>query len=589
MYWSKLLVLALAQFVLASPHARRWDDLAVKHSWTEIPEGWVYHSAPSPSRLLDLRIGMKSHKMDDLITQLYEVSDPKHPKYGQYLSKEEVDALSAPHPDSVEAVEAWLQHHGVNPDEAIDRSGGGDWITLRIPVSVAERMLDTKYGVYHHLKSEDYIVRALSYSLPRELHSHINLVTPTTYFGTIRAMKSNSFVNPDIQVSKEAFVEDVNAPAALPPASCATTVTPACLKAFYNITGFSPVNPASQRIGIAGYLEEFGNRADLQTFLNQLLPASRGFTYTTTLINGGEDDQNDPGVEANLDIQYVVGMAAPIPVTYYSTGGRPPFIPDSTQSTNTNEPYLDWVNFVLAQSTIPTVFTTSYGENEQTIPLDYRQSVCDLFAKLTARGSTILFSSGDSGVGGGDCRTNDGRNRVQFQPAFPASCPFVTAVGGTTGLTETTIGFSGGGFSNTFARPAYQDTAVSRYLQILGNTNAGLFNTTGRAYPDLSAQANRFEVFVGGRAISVGGTSARNVQTVAGIVALINDVRISNGKGVLGFLNPLIYSDGVTGFNDIVTGSNPGCGTNGFPARAGWDPATGLGTPDFAKLRLLLG
>lgn len=65
-----------------------------------------------------------------------------------------------------------------------------------------------------------------------------------------------------------------------------------------------------------------------------------------------------------------------------------------------------------------------------------------------------------------------------------------------------------------------------------------------------------------------------NVQTVAGIVALINDVRISNGKGVLGFLNPLIYSDGVTGFNDIVTGSNPGCGTNGFPARAGWDPVS---------------
>lgn len=42
-------------------------------------------------------------------------------------------------------------------------------------------------------------------------------------------------------------------------------------------------------------------------------------------------------------------------------------------------------------------------------------------------------------------------------------------------MTETTAGFSGGGFSNTFARPAYQDTAVSNYLQILGNTNAGLF------------------------------------------------------------------------------------------------------------------
>ncbi|KAJ8473598.1 hypothetical protein ONZ45_g16241 [Pleurotus djamor] len=221
------------------------------------------------------------------------------------------------------------------------------------------------------------------------------------------------------------------------------------------------------------------------------------------------------------------------------------------------------------------------------IPLDYRLTVCDLFAQLAARGTTLLFSSGDSGVGGGNCRTNDGTNRVQFQPSFPASCPYVTAVGGTTGLTETTISFSGGGFSNTFLRPDFQNAAVTGYLRALGNTNVGLFNTTGRAYPDLSAQANRFPVIVGGRTISVGGTSA-SAPTVAGIVALLNDVRITNGKSSLGWLNPLIYSTGATGFNDITTGSNPGCGTNGFPARAGWDPATGLGTPDFLKLRVLL-
>ena len=61
------------------------------------------------------------------------------------------------------------------------------------------------------------------------------------------------------------------------------------------------------------------------------------------------------------------------------------------------------------------------------------------------------------------------------------------------------------------------------------------------------------------------------------------------GKKSLGFLNPLIYSaQGQAAFNDITTGSNPGCGTKGFPASIGWDPATGFGTPDFAKLLALV-
>jgi len=246
------------------------------------------------------------------------------------------------------------------------------------------------------------------------------------------------------------------------------------------------------------------------------------------------------------------------------------------------------LNFILAQSSIPQTFTTSYGEPEQTIPPDYMATVCNLFAQLGARGSSIMFSSGDSGVGGGRCLTNDGRSAVQFQPAFPASCPFVTAVGGTIRVNpEVAVSFSGGGFSNHFARPSYQTSAVNGFLNALGNTNAGLFNRTGRAYPDVAAQGSGFQVVVGGRTVSVGGTSASS-PTVAAVIALVNDFRISNGKAPLGFLNPLIYAN-PSAFNDIVSGSNPGCGTNGFTARTGWDPVTGLGTPDFLKLQSLLG
>jgi tripeptidyl-peptidase-1 len=49
---------------------------------------------------------------------------------------------------------------------------------------------------------------------------------------------------------------------------------------------------------------------------------------------------------------------------------------------------------------------------------------------------------------------------------------------------------------------------------------------------------------------------------------------ISQGKPPLGFLNPWIYSGGLLGFNDIIYGSNPGCGTAGFSAAQGWDPVS---------------
>jgi tripeptidyl-peptidase-1 len=83
------------------------------------------------------------------------------------------------------------------------------------------------------------------------------------------------------------------------------------------------------------------------------------------------------------------------------------------------------------------------------------------------------------------------------------------------------------------------------------------------------------------------GTSASS-PTVAGIFALLNDYRLSLGKPTLGFINPLIYSNATSGFNDIIEGFNPGCGTDGFSAGFGWDPVTGLGTPDFLKLQRLV-
>lgn len=151
----------------------------------------------------------------------------------------------------------------------------------------------------------------------------------------------------------------------------------------------------------------------------------------------------------------------------------------------------------------------------------------------------------------------------------------MTSVGATTGVPETSASFSSGGFSNFFAQPSYQAGAVSTFLTALGNTNAGKFNRSGRAFPDIAAQGDDVEIFVGGESGLVAGTSCSS-PIFASVISLLNDELAAAGKPPLGFLNPFLYSTGAAALNDITTGSNPGCNTQGFPARAGWDPVSNV-------------
>ena len=116
--------------------------------------------------------------------------------------------------------------------------------------------------------------------------------------------------------------------------------------------------------------------------------------------------------------------------------------------------------------------SVSYGAGGKIFLSEYAVPVCELSAKLGARGVSILFASGDHGVGAGDCKDDQGR--VQFISTFPASCmcdvislptggthsqaqvadhifagPWVTSVGGTTrALPEVGVRISGGGFAS---------------------------------------------------------------------------------------------------------------------------------------------
>ena len=69
--------------ILASPLDKRWDDFQVKHSWVEVPRDWVVYSEDAPpDHVLNLRIGLKQNKFDQLVDELYQVSDPRHERCG---------------------------------------------------------------------------------------------------------------------------------------------------------------------------------------------------------------------------------------------------------------------------------------------------------------------------------------------------------------------------------------------------------------------------------------------------------------------------------------------------------------------------
>ena len=78
MIWSTVVILGLVQLCACKPFSKRWNDFSVKHSWTQVPRGWELYGPAPAEYMLDLRIGLKQDKLDELITSLYEVSDPAH-------------------------------------------------------------------------------------------------------------------------------------------------------------------------------------------------------------------------------------------------------------------------------------------------------------------------------------------------------------------------------------------------------------------------------------------------------------------------------------------------------------------------------
>ncbi|KAJ7163233.1 subtilisin-like protein [Mycena filopes] len=556
-----LIFISLFTLAVASPAAR--SNFVVHEKREAIPSSFTKVGPAPAAAKIPLRIGLFSNNFPGLEETLYAVSTPGSAQYGQHLSLEEAKAFMEPTAESVSAVTAWLDSHGL---KATVTSPYGEWLSVDVTVEQANEMLDANYETFTHIESGKQLVRTLAYSLPADLLPHIEAMHPTTGFGK------------PLTVGRAPVVTARDRPAAVNstivsdavPASCATTVTPACLQAMYGI----PTTLATQKtnsIAVAGFIEQFAQTADLKTFLTRFrTDLSSATTFALRTFDGGVNTQgaSHAGIEANLDIQYTVGVASGVPVTFVSGG--------ETFSDGALEGFLDIINNLSGLATVPQVLTTSYGEDEPDQTAATFTKLCNAYAAYGTRGGSILFASGDGGVAGGQSQSC-----TNFIVAFPSGCPFMTSVGAVSGIppSETAASFSSGGFSRVFAQPSYQSAAVATYLTALGSTNAGKFTPTGRGFPDVAAQGVDFDIVNGGTLEGVSGTSCSS-PTFASVVGLVNDKLIAAGKPPLGFLNPFLYSH-TSIFNDVTLGHNTGCNTNGFPARAGWDPVTGLGTPNY--------
>ncbi|KAF8259313.1 subtilisin-like protein [Lactarius quietus] len=535
------IVLTASLSVLETSFTPRWEDVQVKHSWSLVPDDWTNLGQPATDTTIDLHIALKAQNESALTDALYEVSSPDHSKYGKHLSREQVAELVAPPTEVLKLINAWLEHHGVLPSTISTKHGGSQVTLIGIPVSQANDLLGASYQLYHHIGTNTTVLRTLSYGLPGALFDHVQTILPTTNFGS-----------PHISWRKLPIQRYGQA------AAHAKDICYVPSAANWNV------------IGVAGFKNEYPSPEDLMILMKEYRADGSFATYTVVLVKDGAYDPSNPSMEPNIDIQFSLGIAYPTRVIFYSIGE------------SSEDRLISWLEYMLDQVSVPQTILITYGFYEHVVSLDYATYACNLFARLGARGASVLAASGDDGVGPENCQFKDsyGNSYIRFLPTFPSTCPWVTSVGGTMGHDpEVAARFYGGGFSSGPRR--------ARLLQNLGGRYYGMYNAGGRGVPDIALQAMAYEMVLKRQPFAMQGTSCA-APAAAGIIALLNDHMISSGRRPLGFLNPWLYGSGLSGLNDITLGSNSGCNTEGFSAIPGWDPVTGLGSLDFAILGELL-
>ncbi|KAH6857092.1 peptidase S8/S53 domain-containing protein [Chaetomium sp. MPI-CAGE-AT-0009] len=469
-----------------------------------IPPGWSFQGNASASDKITLFVALKEPGMEELKAKLNQRQNPAHPSFGQHLSRNEVNRHRQP--VGAAAVSSWLKASGMR-----DVHDQGSLISFEASAEMVKALFQADLAYYGYQGSDaDPVLRALSYKIPAWLRDYIDFPSTTT---TSTALSSSTPIHSP--TPEEIF----------PNLPCLAATVPSCIKKLYNITYAPDSNtPSPVRFGVAGFLEQYIHHSDVDLFLDTFTPTlPPTYNFTVSLLHNATNPQSPPslaGMEASLDIQYALALGHPTHVTYYLTAGRGTKLNSTTglalpPHQSDNEPFLEFLTTLLSQpaSLLPHVLSISYADDEVSVPRAYALRVCDLFAALTARGTTVLVATGDGGAAGTgktECVDWERGGEKRFVTTFPASCPYVTAVGATGNVAPPVegAGFSAGGFSGFFGRMEWQEGVVKSVVEglVRGNdTRLGLVNTGGRAVPDISAIGSGFQIVMGGVSVRCWG------------------------------------------------------------------------------------
>jgi len=370
-----------------------------------------------------------------------------------------------------------------------------------------------------------------------------------------------------------------------PRVSLATFDPPQIAQAYNFPTG---VDGTGQCIGIIELGGGF-SPIDLQAFFSRLnLPVPKVTPVSVPPAQNSPGGDADGEVVLDIEVAGAIAPGASIAVYFASNNrGSKGFLDAITQA-------------VHDKTNNPSVISISWGGPEEGSSAMFQGQFNQALQAGALLGITVCVASGDNGAADIGPSNWDGLARVDY----PAASPYTLACGGTSlvlsggAISQESVwnqhaadtaadsfGSTGGGISQMTPLPSFQSNA-----NVPVSVNQG--GTAGRGVPDVSGVADPstgYNIVFGGQLFPAGGTSAV-APLWAGLIALINQ-RL--GRRV-GFINPKIYAlpSGSAAFRDITVGDNrvsSGSFSNvGYDAQTGWDPCTGLGSPNGLELAKVL-
>jgi len=524
---------------------------------TSLLNGWVQTGGrTATSAPMSLRFALQKDAPAALEAALMSVSDPHSPRFRSFLDDAEITKLVRPKQGAAEAVEGWVRSK-MGTGVKIERSKHGEYVTVSCTAADVQHAFEgliEDVAIFRHERSSQTVARAVA-----PLATPASLV-PAALQDHVWAVLDFSELHP---IPPQRKLDSANQPG--------DTIEPPTLHKQYGLLNdpdaIGGKTETSQ--GVAMFEQAEFKPSDLSAFQD-----AYNLPHVEFQING----PNNGGYfgEASLDTQWITATGQGVPSWWIAR--------DSFDM-------LAWCEQVLNMTKPPSVVSISWGSAESNYQVEHMQAGSECFQKMGAQGISVFTASGDDGTG------KQGLFRcTKFDPDWPASCPYITTVGGTYLESGSETGWtgSGGGFSAVFPRPAWQDKAVAAYKQSAALPDSKLYAEEGCAKPDVAALATNYQVFsAGAKAGTLTGTSAAS-PAFAGMVAVVNDHLVAAGKPTVGFINPALYAAAESGAKDfvgfdVVSGNNKHSGCKaGFPAVEGWDAVTGLGTPMFENLKAIL-